>query len=167
MHGAVKLYNRCIPLILIPSHKSSYSLWWVDPSWLRTHPMPCLASRPHIRRSVIHYSLYLLHHFKYHVISSYRRAPKPSHSACPSQPPVALRCATGDVAHIPPRLRLCELASYTRSSRPRLSSSRMIWCTMERTFCFSKSTTRSGFTGVSYGSSTPVKPLIWPARAAA
>ena len=56
---------------------------------------------------------------------------------------------------------------YKRSRRPLLSSNRMIWCTMERVFCLVRSTTRDGFVGVSYGSSTPVKPLILPARAAA
>lgn len=54
---------------------------------------------------------------------------------------------------------------YNLSSKPWLSSSRMIWWTIDRTEFFSTSTTRFGLTGASYGSSTPVKPLISPARA--
>ena len=57
---------------------------------------------------------------------------------------------------------LLHRVAHTRSRRPRLSSTRMISWTMDRTVCFSKSTTTSALVGVSYGSSTPVNPLISP-----
>jgi hypothetical protein len=54
---------------------------------------------------------------------------------------------------------------YNCSKRPAASRSSTIWCTAVLTLFFEMSTVKSALTGSSYGSSTPVKPLISPARA--
>lgn len=46
-------------------------------------------------------------------------------------------------------LLLLRNQSYTWSSNPRLSNNKMISCTIDRTFCVSKSTVRSGLEGTS------------------